>query len=117
MNNQGQQQGQQPQGQQGQQQGQQQQGQQQQGQQGQQQQVQFQVPPQVNVVQNQPAIVMKSLSKWGMVGLDLSDAGFSKLHSKESKYSESKAKYNLEPEKFEIKPEEVKNEIRSKSVV
>jgi hypothetical protein len=48
-----------------------------------------------------PVIVKKSLSKWGMIGLDLSDSGFNKLHSKESKFSESHTKYNLEPEKFE----------------
>jgi hypothetical protein len=46
-------------------------------------------------------ITKKSLSKWGMTGLDLSDAGFSKLHSKESKFSDTQTKYNLEPEKFE----------------
>ena len=35
--------------------------------------------------QQQPQIVMKALSKWAMRGLNLSDAGFSKLHAKESK--------------------------------
>ena len=70
----------------------QQQGQQQQVNQAPVQQVQFNVPP---------PIVKKTLSKWGIEGLDLSDPGFSKLHSKESKYSDNKAKYNLEPEKFE----------------
>ena len=42
----------------------------------------------------------KKLSKWNVEGLDISDAGFSKLHSKESRYEEDKKKYNLEPEKF-----------------
>ena len=86
MNNQGQQQGKQ-----GQQQGQKQgqvnvlnQGQQQQPQQ--QVQIQQGVPQQVNVVNNPPVIVKKSLSKWDVIGLDLSDAAFSKLHSKESKF-------------------------------
>ena len=46
-------------------------------------------------------IVKKSLSKWAIRGLDLSDAGFSKLHSNESKLSSDKTQYNLEPEKFE----------------
>ena len=44
--------------------------------------------------------VKKSLSKWATVGLDLSDAGFSKLHSKESHFSDKETKYDLEPEKF-----------------
>ena len=70
------------------------------------QQQQQQVPPQVQVVAP-PVIVKKSLSKWDVVGLDLSDAGFSKLHARESKYSETKPKYNLEPEKFEIYKEEL----------
>ena len=57
-----------------------------------------QPPLQVNV---QP-IVKKSLSKWGIRGLDLTDAGFSKLYDKESKFDTSKeTQYNLEPEKFE----------------
>ena len=45
--------------------------------------------------------VKKSLSKWAQVGLDLSDPGFSKLHSKESHFSDDDKKYDLEPEKFE----------------
>jgi hypothetical protein len=50
----------------------------------------------------QGAIVKKSLSKWGMRGLDLTDSGFSKLHDKESTFDSSKEiQYNLEPEKFE----------------
>ena len=47
-------------------------------------------------------IVLKSLSKWATRGLNLSEAGFSKLHAQEQKYSDDKPKYNLEPEKFEI---------------
>lgn len=47
-------------------------------------------------------IVKKSLSIWATSGLDLSDSGFSKLHSKESTFPEDKSvKYDLEPEKFE----------------
>jgi hypothetical protein len=58
---------------------------------------------QVNVPPANPQpIVKKSLSKWGIRGLDLTDAGFSKLHDKESKFDASKeTHYNLEPEKFE----------------
>ena len=48
----------------------------------------------------QPAFTFKGLSKWSIVGLDLTDSGFSKLHSKESTFESSKVKYNLEPEKF-----------------
>jgi hypothetical protein len=63
-----------------------------------------QVPMNINI-QLQPAtalIVKKSLLKWRMRGLDLSDSGFSKLHDKESKFDSSKeTQYNLEPEKFE----------------
>ena len=47
-----------------------------------------------------PAFIKKSLSKWAITGLDLSDSGFSKLHSKESKYPEDKELYDLKPEKF-----------------
>ncbi len=67
--------------------------------QGQQQPEQGGTAPVQNV--NLPNIVKKSLSKWGMIGLDLSDPGFSKLHAKESKFSDTQTKYNLEPEKFE----------------
>ena len=42
----------------------------------------------------------KKLSLWSKVGLDITDAAFSKLHAKESKYEDDKKKYNLEPEKF-----------------
>jgi hypothetical protein len=60
------------------------------------------VPMNINVQQQPAVIVKKSLSKWGMRGLDLSDSGFSKLHDKESKFDSSKeTQYNLEPEKFE----------------
>ena len=45
-------------------------------------------------------LVRKSLSKWAQVGLDLSDTGFNKLHSKESHFSDDDKKYDLEPEKF-----------------
>ena len=47
-----------------------------------------------------PLLIRKSLSKWAQVGLDLSDTGFNKLHSKESHFSDDDKKYNLEPEKF-----------------
>ena len=53
--------------------------------------------------QHQQAAVMvtkKKLSPWSRIGLDINNAGFSKLHAKESKYEEDKKKYNLEPEKF-----------------
>ena len=43
---------------------------------------------------------LKGLSKWSIEGLDLTDAAFSKLHSKESKLDIEKKKYEeLEPEK------------------
>jgi hypothetical protein len=46
-------------------------------------------------------ITKKGLSKWGVVGLDISDTGFSKLHSKEQQFDSSKNKeYGLENEKF-----------------
>ena len=57
-----------------------------------------------------PPIVLKSLSKWAVVGLDLTDTGFSKLYSKESHYSDDKPKYDLQPERFE----EYKNELIEK---
>ena len=47
-----------------------------------------------------PTLVRKSLSKWAQIGLDLSDTGFNKLHSKESHFSDDDKKYDLEPEKF-----------------
>ena len=56
------------------------------------------IPPAVPAPQ---PIVKKSLSKWAIRGLDLSDSGFSKLHSAESKFSSDKTQYNLDPEKFE----------------
>ena len=46
-------------------------------------------------------LVMKSLSKWAQVGLDITDPGFNKLHAKESQFSDKETKYDLEPEKFE----------------
>lgn len=48
-----------------------------------------------------PVITKKSLSKWAMVGLDLSEAGFSKMHSKESHFSDEDKRYDLNPENFE----------------
>ena len=51
--------------------------------------------------QQQPPIVLKKLSKWATLGLDLSDPGFSKLHAKESKPSDDEESYDLLPEKFE----------------
>jgi hypothetical protein len=68
---------------------------------------------QVNQQVNPPApppIVLKSLSKWAVVGLDLTDTGFSKLYSKESHYADDKPKYDLQPERFE----EYKNELIEK---
>ena len=44
-------------------------------------------------------ISKKSLSKWAIEGLDLGDSGFSKLHSKESKFDGDKL-YDLDPETF-----------------
>jgi hypothetical protein len=45
-------------------------------------------------------VVRKSLSKWGVTGLSLTDTGFAKLHSKESKFEEGKKKYDLSSEHF-----------------
>jgi hypothetical protein len=69
--------------------------------------IQDQVREQVQQLMQQQAqvgqqVVLKSLSKWATRGLDLSEAGFSKLHSQEQKYNDDKPKYNLEPDKFEI---------------
>ena len=47
-----------------------------------------------------PAFVLKGLSKWSKVGLDLTDSGFSKLHGKESTYEKEKKKFNLSSENF-----------------
>ena len=43
---------------------------------------------------------LKGLSKWSMEGLDLTDAGFSKLHTKESKFDSENKKYDLGSETF-----------------
>ena len=43
---------------------------------------------------------LKGLSKWSIEGLDLTDAAFSKLHSKESKFDSDKKKYDLSAETF-----------------
>ena len=43
---------------------------------------------------------LKGLSKWSIEGLDLTDAAFSKLHSKESKFDIDKKKYDLSAETF-----------------
>ena len=42
-----------------------------------------------------PPLVMKSLSKWAQVGLDITDPGFNKLHAKESQFSDKETKYDL----------------------
>ena len=42
------------------------------------------------------------LSKWSKVGLDLSDSGFNKLHSKESIYEKEEKKYNPSSETFKL---------------
>jgi hypothetical protein len=55
-------------------------------------------------------IILKSLSKWAVLGLDLTDSGFSKLYSKEYTFHDYKVKYDLQPEKFE----EYKNELIKK---
>ena len=48
------------------------------------------------------AFTLLGLSKWSTEGLDRSDSGFNKQHSKESIYESSKLKYNLAPESFKI---------------
>ena len=48
-----------------------------------------------------PAIRKKGLSKWGVLGLDISDSGFSKLQSKEMRFEETtRTRYDLGKEKF-----------------
>ena len=64
------------------------------------------VPAQVTVTTTNPQPVavapkLKILSQWAHTGLNLSNAGFSKLQAKEAAFDSSKTKYNLEPEKFE----------------
>ena len=55
---------------------------------------------QVNQNPNPANFTLKGLSKWSKVGLDLTDSGFSKLHSKESNFEKDKKKYNLASESF-----------------
>ena len=45
-------------------------------------------------------ITKKKLLKWALQGLDISDSGFNKLHSKESHYDKDKKLYDLNPESF-----------------
>ena len=48
-----------------------------------------------------PVLRKKGLSKWGVLGLDISDPGFSKLQSKEMRFEESsRTRYDLGKEKF-----------------
>jgi len=46
------------------------------------------------------AFTFKGIFKWTTVGLDLSDSGFSKFYSTESKFEKEKKKYDLSPEIF-----------------
>ena len=55
--------------------------------------------------QNPPVpanFTLMGLSKWSKVGLDLTDSGFNKLHSKESTYEKEKKKYNLSSKRFKL---------------
>lgn len=45
-------------------------------------------------------IVKKSISKWSIQGLDLTDAGFSKLQAKEATYPDETKKYDLKAADF-----------------
>jgi hypothetical protein len=45
-------------------------------------------------------IVKKKLSRWALQGLDISEPGFSKLHSKESHFEKDGKHYDLNPETF-----------------
>lgn len=47
-------------------------------------------------------VVKKGLSKWGTVGLDISDSGFSKLHAKEQTFESSRKHYDLANDTFLI---------------
>ena len=51
---------------------------------------------------NMYTFTLKGLSKWSIAGLDLSDSGFSKLHSTEIKFESSKKKYDLADETFKL---------------
>jgi hypothetical protein len=54
-----------------------------------------------NIMTGTPAtIVKKKLSRWALQGLDISEAGFSKLHSKESHFEKDGKHYDLNPESF-----------------
>ena len=45
-------------------------------------------------------VTYKSLSKWSIKGLDMSDAGFAKLHDKESKFEDDRKQYDSAADKF-----------------
>ena len=62
-------------------------------------------------------IAYKSLSKWSIEGLDMSDSGFAKLHDKESKFEDDKKQYDLAADKFKRyvdNPKEKVNRIHAK---
>ena len=50
-------------------------------------------------VRNMPFTLL-GLSRWSIEGVNLSDSGFNKQHSKELTFESSKTKYNLAPESF-----------------
>ena len=57
------------------------------------------------------AITYKSLSKWIIPGLDMSDAGFAKLHAKESKFEDDCKQYDLDASKFKQYVDHLKEKV------
>ena len=54
----------------------------------------------------------KLLSKWSIEGLDMTaDAGFAKLHHKESKFEDNKKQYGLDPAKFKHYVDNLKEKV------
>ena len=57
------------------------------------------------------SVTYKSLSKWSIQGLDMSDSGFAKLHDKESKFEDDKKQYDLDPAKFKRYVDNLKEKV------
>ena len=57
------------------------------------------------------SVTYKSLSKWSIQGLDISDAGFAKLHDKELKFEDDEKQYDLDPAKFKRYVDNLKEKV------
>ena len=57
------------------------------------------------------AIKYKSLSKWSIPGLDMTDSGFAKLHDKESKFEDDRKQYDLDSSKFKSYVDHLKEKV------